>query len=157
MYKAALSTIEHSLNRSDRYRRALCHYSYARHLCRMEKYSEGLSYLQSSVAILVELGRREGNLAQKGRSVLHSIVCHLEGREKSQDMLMTILKIKLLLSGSRSLTASSGPQGVIRLQHDQGSDEKWEMRTTTTGSYKYGVTFSVSDITGVSLSEFFVP
>jgi tetratricopeptide (TPR) repeat protein len=44
----------------------------------------------------------------------------------------------------------------VTLDKLSSSKGQSEVQTTTTRSYKYGVTFSVSDITGISLSEFFV-
>jgi tetratricopeptide (TPR) repeat protein len=64
----------------------------------------------------------------------------------------------------RSQDESEGKLTAAALQRQDGvtldkwgsSENELEVRTTTTRSYKYGVTFSVSDITGISLSEFFV-
>jgi tetratricopeptide (TPR) repeat protein len=156
MYKAAMSTASENPRPNCRYRKAQYLYYYAKHLCRIPDYATVLSHLQGSVAILVELGRREGKLAHRVRSFFNWILGDLERVEKNQDMLDNILKIQALLSGSRSTITSSNSQNVIRPADELESEGKSEMRTTTT-SNKYGVTFSVSDITGISLSEFFVP
>jgi tetratricopeptide (TPR) repeat protein len=153
MYKAVSTVYEDS---NPGYRKALYLYYYAKHLSRIQDYAAVLLYLQASVAILVELGRREGKLAHRVRSFLNSIRGVLERVPTSRDMLDNILKIQALLSGSRSTITSSDSRNVIRLADELESEGKSEMRTTTT-SNKYGVTFSVSDITGISLSEFSVP
>jgi hypothetical protein len=98
MYKAASTVYEDS---NPGYRKALYLYYYAKHLGRIQDYAAVLLYLQASVAILVELGRREGKLAHRVRSFLNSIRGVLERVPTSRDMLDNILKIQALLSGSR--------------------------------------------------------
>jgi tetratricopeptide (TPR) repeat protein len=163
---ALAKTNQWAIDDDTKYNKANCNYIYAKHLSQRRDHSKAALHLIVALETLMSIGRDGGKLAFSARQRLDWSYAELMGSvgtENSQiiDAITTVKALLIERNGTLSPKASkdvgSGIPGFNTLDEEDSLEHELEVRTTTTKSYKYGVTCSESDITGVGLSEFFVP
>jgi tetratricopeptide (TPR) repeat protein len=163
---ALAKTTQWAIDDDTKYNKANCNYIYAKHLSQQRNYSKAALHLIVALETLMSIGQDWRKLAFDARQNLDWIYTELM-RSVGTDHSQIIDAIKatnaLLIERNDTLfpkastLVGSGIPGFIIPDEEDSSDSEPEVRTTTTKSYKYGITCSESVITGVSLSEFFVP